>query len=108
MSCTVNYRFQMNSSPHEQGADSFWCIQFVPGNREKVDTERVDVGVDLADRLCGVGVEQDAMFSGNLGASGNRLDRSDLIVGMHDAGENRSRCDCRAKILHVDLAPGVN
>ena len=60
------------------------------GNRKEIDSESVYIGVNFADGLCGIGVEEDAMLMGDAGAILDRLDGADLIVGMHDADKHRA------------------
>jgi len=80
----------------------FGRVELVARDREEIDAELVDLRRDLADRLGGVGVEQDAALAGD-GAHGlNRLDRPDLVVRVHDAHEDRSRCDRPAHVIGVD------
>ena len=69
------------------------------GNRQKIDAELIYVGRNLADGLGGIGVKQDAVLMGDSGAILDRLDRADLVVGMHDADEDRARRDRFAKVV---------
>jgi len=48
------------------------------------------------------------MFTGNSRAIFNRLDRADLVVGMHDAHKDRARCNRFAKFVWVNPASSVN
>ncbi len=47
-----------------------------------------------------------ASLAGNAGTLPDRLNGADLIVGVHDADEDRLRCDRRSQIVGVD-APGA-
>src|SRR5262249_56517820 len=53
-------------------------------------------------------MEQNAALAGNAHAVLDRLDGSDLVVGMHDADENRARRDRFAQIVGVKAACAVN
>ena len=64
-----------------------------PATREQVDAELVDPGRDLADRLRGVAVQEDAGFARDAGDLGDRLDRADLVVGVHHRDEDGVRPD---------------
>jgi hypothetical protein len=108
MSGAVNQRFDRGPAAHEQGADSFRCINFVAGYRQKIDTQFVSVSRNLADRLGRVSVEQDAVLAGNSGTSLDRLDCADFIVGMHNAYENRLGGDRCAKVVGVNPAGTVD
>jgi hypothetical protein len=93
MSGPVNERLEHDPAPDEQGAYSLWRVELVPGDREQIDAKPVHVGCNLAGRLSRVGMEEDAMFARDARALLNRLDGAYLVVGMHDADENRARRD---------------
>ena len=52
------------------------------GTRPEVDAQLIHVGGDFTDGLGGVGVKRNAVLPRDRSAIFNRLDRSDLIVGM--------------------------
>ena len=54
---------------------------------KEVDAQFVDLGQDLADRLRRIGVNHDAVVASDLGDFGDRLNRADLVVRMHNADE---------------------
>ena len=43
----MDQRFERDAATHEQGADTFRCINLVSGNRQQIDAEFVDVGLLL-------------------------------------------------------------
>ena len=53
---------------------------------QQIDTQRFDIelDLDLASRLGGIGVERYPCGFDEAGDFGNRLDRSDFVVGVHD------------------------
>ena len=53
-------------------------------------------------------MKQDAVLVGDAGAILDRLDGADLVVGVHDADEDRARRDRPAQIVGVDPARAVN
>jgi hypothetical protein len=108
VSGTVNQRFQRYVSAHEQSADTFGCIEFVAGNRQKIDTELIHIGRNLASRLRGIGVKENAVLVGDSGAFGHRLDGPDLVVGVHDADKDRSRRNRSANVIGVNSSCAVN
>ncbi len=63
------------------------------GEREQIDTEPVDVQVEEAGRLHGVGVDQGTAFPRQSRDLGDRLNGPDLVVGEHDADEKRIGAD---------------
>ena len=90
-----------------------------PRNLWGGDAEQVDVQLDyvegkLAGRLDGVGVEghpaaelSSALLDGR-GDGGDGLDRPDLVVGEHDADEDRFAADRTGDLVRVDEALRVN
>ena len=89
----VNERLQLDATAYEQRADTLGRVKLVSGDREQIDAEPVHVSRNLADRLSGVGMEEHAMFAGDARALLNRLDGAHLVVGVHDADEDRARRD---------------
>src|SRR5205807_1874756 len=53
---------QLDSTPDIQDPDAFRCVELVAGDRQQIDAQLVDVNADLAHRLSGVGVQEDAAF----------------------------------------------
>ena len=70
-------------------------------HRVQVDAKRFDVNWNLACRLYTVGMEVDVCFSGNLADFVNRLDRSNLIIGVHDRDQDRILPDCFSNICGI-------
>ena len=70
-------------------ADALRGVKLVAGKREHVDVFVLDVDRDVADRLHRVGVEQDAVLFADRTDLGDGLDRTDLIVRVHDGHERR-------------------
>src|SRR5262245_34654969 len=108
VSGAMDQRLDRQPAAHEQRADAFWRVNLVAGDRQKIDAELVDASCDLADRLRSVGVEQGPALAGNAGALRDRLDGSDLVIGMHDAHEDRARRDRLAEIVGIKAACAVN
>src|SRR5262249_14309055 len=105
---TVKQRFNRHAVAHEQSADPLGRIGLVAGDRQQVDAELIHVGRNLADGLGGVGMKQHAALMGDAGAILDRLDGSDLVVGVHDADEDRARRNRSAKVVGINAAPAVN
>src|SRR5215813_15331008 len=104
----VKQRLNRHAIAHEQSADRLGRIGLVPGNRQEIDAELINLGRNLADGLGGIGVKQDAAFMGDSGAILDRLDGADLVVGVHDADEDRARRDRPAKVVGINPARAVN
>src|SRR2546429_1161154 len=105
---TMDQRFDRRAAAHKQRADAFWRVNLVAGDRHKIDAEPVDISCDLPDGLRSVSVEQDLVLAGNAGAVLDRLDGSNLVVGMHDADKDRARCDRLADIVGINAACAIN
>ena len=54
--------------------------------------------------LHGVGVEENALFLGDLADLLDRLDHADFVVGVHDGDQNRLGGDGAAQIVEIDAA----
>ena len=80
---------ERGAASHVQGSDSLGCIELVTGDGEQVDAQIVNIHRDLADRLGGVGVDERAALLGHGRQFPDRLDRSGLVVGVHDGDEKR-------------------
>src|SRR5262249_29069758 len=104
----VKQRLNRHAIAHEQGADALGGIGLVAGNRQKIDAELIHLDRNLADGLGGVGVKQHGAFMGDAGAILNRLDGSDLVVGVHDADEDRARRVRSALFVGINAARAVN
>ena len=100
----MNQRFERYATAHEQGADTLGRVELVAGDREQIDAELVHAGRNLADRLGGVGMEEDPVLAGDARALLDRLDGADLVVGVHDADEDRARRDRPAQVVGIDAA----
>jgi hypothetical protein len=76
----------------------------VGGRRQQVDPHRLDVHRDLAHRLGGVGVEDDAALLGQRADGRDVLDGPDLVVGEHDRDQDGLVGHRSADLVHVDEA----
>ena len=91
---------------HVESADALRPVEEVRGRREEVHPHGLHVDRDLADRLGGVRVKQDPPVLREAAERGDRLDRSDLVVGEHDRDEDRPVRERRADRGDVDQAVG--
>src|SRR5438105_2874885 len=90
---SVDQRLERCPGPDVERADSFRGVQLVAGQREQVDPQFVDGRPDFADRLRGIGVHRDPALSRERRDLLDRLERPDLVVGVHDADQDRTRLD---------------
>src|SRR5437588_1033805 len=108
MAGAMNQRLQPNAIPNVKGPDSFGRIQLMACKRHQVHSKLVNACGNLADRLCGVSVEQNAMLSGNQGDVGDRLNGANLVVSVHDRNEDSARRNCTSHMVRVDASEAVN
>src|SRR5262249_57226194 len=62
----------------------------------------------LSERLGRVGVDEHAAFAGDGGDFADRLERADLVVGVHDAYERGAPIDGLADGVGIDEAVAVH
>ena len=90
--------------PHVERTDAFGRVHLVPDDRQQVDAQIVDARRHLPDRLGRVGVERHAVAPRDLGDLGDRLERADLVVGVHDRDQHGPRLDRSRDVARVDEA----
>src|SRR5262249_41927705 len=78
------------------------------GNRKEIDAKSPYIRGNLADGLGCVCVKQNAMLMSNAGAIFNWLNRPNLVVGVHDADENRAWCNRLVKVAWINAAGAVD
>lgn len=70
-----------------QRADALRGVELVAAQGEHVDVLRLDVDRHVADSLYRIGVEEHAVLLADRADFGDRLDRADLVVRVHDRDE---------------------
>ncbi len=98
---------QTGSATNVQRANALGRIQFMSGEREQVHLERLDVDGNFTCGLHSVGVKVDVGFFGEAADFFERLDRAELIVGVHDGDENGFRADGATQLLHIYLSVAI-
>ena len=102
-------RGDADPAPHVERPDAGRSAELVRRERQQVDLERLDVHREPSDRLAGVGVEPDVRLPSQAGGLGHLLQRSQLVVRVLDAGEQRAgRADLGGVPIHVDAPVGVD
>src|SRR5882757_557460 len=76
---------------HIEGARPLGSVELVAGEREDIDRQCADIEGDLAHRLSGIRVENDASLAANSADRGDILHHSDLIIREHDGNQGRVR-----------------
>src|SRR6266446_7706554 len=108
MAGTVNQGFQLDTAPYIERADALGGVELVAGDGEQIDAELVDFGRDLSDRLRRVGVKANSVLPRDGADFLDRLDGADLVVGMHDAYQDRLRSNGATHVLGIDPARAID
>ena len=72
------------SLAHVEDADTLGAVELVRRERQQVHAERRDIQIEQPARLHGVRVEGDATRPADAPDLGDGLDRSHLVVGVHE------------------------
>src|ERR1044072_2981743 len=104
----MNKRFEREAPAYEEGTNTLRRIEFVARDREQIHAKVVYAGRDLADRLRRISVKEDTAVAGDTAAFPDRLDRAHLVVGIHDADEERVRRNGAAEVVRVDAAEAID
>ncbi|MNQ44060.1 hypothetical protein D3C85_578030 [compost metagenome] len=106
MAATVHLRFQAHArlAAHVQGAHAFRTVGFVRREGHQVDLGLLQVDDDLARRLRGVAMEDDAFRAAEHADLVDRLDHADFVVYQHDRYEDGVRAHGRGQLLDGDQA----
>src|SRR5271156_914730 len=76
----------------------------MPGDRHEIDVLLVHIDGDLADRLCGVGMENDAALVTQLADFGDRLYHSDFVIRGHDGDKDSLVVHGAIELIKIDQA----
>src|SRR3989339_207974 len=82
MTCPMDERFKGRSFPDIQRAYTFWCVDLMSGQGQKVYTQVIDSGSYLSHRLGGIRMEEDPAVLRDLCDLFDLLDGSHFIVGV--------------------------
>src|SRR5438067_1943998 len=104
---TVDQRLQRAAGAHVQRPDALGGIELMTSNGQKIDAKLVDERGDFADGLCRVRMRQHAMRTSDTADLGNGLERTYLIVGVHNTNQEGLGRDGFADIIRVDHARTV-
>ncbi|OPZ80451.1 MAG: hypothetical protein BWY76_03352 [bacterium ADurb.Bin429] len=107
MTGAVHERLQLHTLADIEGAHAFWRVEFMPGNREYIHTQVIHPCCHFAHGLRGVGMEENAILAGDATDLGDGLNRTHLIVGVHDADEKGLRHDRPSYFLRVHQSRAV-
>ena len=102
LSAACQNRREADAAANPDGAHAFGAAELVRRYGQHVDAERHDVDRYLAGRLDRVGVEQGAGFVRDSRQIGDRLNRANLIVGMHHRHDGRIGLHRASEIVGLD------
>src|SRR5438309_5775329 len=85
-----------------QRADALRPVELVRIDRKEVDGDLAHVELERADRLHGVAVERHTLVPADRADLRDRLDRSDLVVGMHHRDKRGALVDRIAYRVRLD------
>ena len=83
-------------------------MELVAGEGEHVDVLSLYVNVQVACRLHGIRVEDNALFPAHRANFGNGKNGADLVVGVHDGHQGGVRPDGRSHLLRGNGAGGAH
>ena len=92
---------------HEERADALGAVDLVSGEREHIDGQALEVELDPANALCGIGVKGDAAVATERPDRRNVLDHADLVVHVHDRHESRIVLERSLDAPAIDAPGGV-
>ena len=99
---------QENALARVQKADALRAMELVGRKGKHVDVLLADVDGQMTGSLHRIGVEQDAALAADGADLGNRLDRADLVVCIHDRHEAGILADGVRDLLGRDEAVFMN
>mmetsp|Transcript_13831 Transcript_13831/g.47856 ORF Transcript_13831/g.47856 Transcript_13831/m.47856 type:complete len:205 (-) Transcript_13831:205-819(-) len=102
--CTMHEVGKFGSMTDVQRSDPSRSIELVTSDGQEVDSEVIHVNRDLANRLRGIGVYQDAFAPCDLGNAPDVVDGSCLIVRQHDRNKGRVFPYGSSHLLGVNLS----
>ena len=83
-------RRSLDSVTYIECADALRRVELVAGDRQQVDTKRIHIDSDLAERLRRIGVDQRANLSREPRDVGDGLQRADLVLRVDDRDQSVS------------------
>src|SRR5262249_12497513 len=105
---SMDERLKRGTAADVEGADALGRIEFVAGDGEQVYAKPFHVRGNLSDRLRRIGVQYNAMLARDMAYIANRLDRADLVVGMHHTDKYRPWRNRPPQIAGVDTAKAID
>ena len=79
----MEQRWQAHPLADVEPADPFWPMEFMGAEGQEIDRGFLQVDLELADRLDGVGVQKDSALLADFRDLPDRQDQTGFIVGPH-------------------------
>src|SRR5437870_5342197 len=102
MPSTVDQRFQRAAGAHVQRPNALGGIELMTSDGQKIDAKLIDERGDFADGLRRVRMRQHAMRTSDTADLGNGLERTYLIVGVHNTNQDGLGRDGFTDIIRVN------
>src|SRR5712691_5481121 len=99
---TVEQRFQRAASAHVKHSNTLGGIKLMTSNGQKIDAKLIDERGDFADGLRRVRMHQHAMRPRDTADLGNGLERTYLVIGVHNTNQEGLGRDGFADSIRVD------
>ena len=111
LAAAVDERFDRHCArvpAHVQRSDAFGPVDLVGADRQQVDRHCLDVERHAPERLRGVDMEDCVRVAHRFADGGNRLDRSDFVVGRHHRDEHGVGAQRTRDVVRIDEAVPVD
>src|SRR5712691_1383236 len=104
----VDQRFQRAAGAHVQRPNTLGGIELMTSNGQKIDTKLIDERGDFAYGLRRVRMHQHTMRTSDTADLGNGLERTHLVIGVHNTNEEGLGRDGFADIIRIDHARPIH
>src|SRR5215471_4769033 len=102
MPSPVDQRFQRAAGAHVQRSNTLGSIELMTSNGQKIDTKLVDACRNFADGLRRVRMHQHALCTGDAADLSDRLERTHLVISVHNTDQDGLGRNGFADIIRVD------
>ena len=102
LSAAVDQWLEAHAAPHIECSDALRGVHLVAGDGQQIGGHPLDVHGDLAHRLGCVGVKENFVFPSDSADGLDGLDRSHLIVRVHDGNEDGVRPNGPTDVVWID------
>src|SRR5574343_1602370 len=106
MATTMHLGLKANTrlATHVQCANTFRAVGFMRREAHQIDLQFLQVNINLAGRLGGIDMEDNALLAADFTQFGYRLDNTNFIVHEHDRSQYGVRANGRLENIQVEQA----